>query len=251
MNPVSFIYNEGIFRPLFNLLVAITDWLPGHSVGWAIIIVTLLVRLILLPAFLHQAKQMNRNQSKMSSLQKEIKKIQEQHKDDKAKRAEATMQLYKQSGINPASGCLPLLIQLPILIGLYRVFFIGLKPETYHYLYSFVPAPSALQSWFLGVDLSRPSLLLGIIAGVSQYVFMRYFSSPAPASPTGSDEGAKVAQAMQKNMTYVFPVMTIIIALQLPAALPLYWIATTVFGIIQQYIVKRALHLSVNPPAAI
>lgn len=250
MNIFTWGYNEILFRPLFNLLVGIANILPTHSVGWAIIVVTLIVRLVLLPSSLHQAKSAQKNQDKMAKLQKELKRIQEQYKDDSTKQAEETMRLYREAGINPASGCLPLLIQLPILIALYRVFYIGLGPETYHYLYSFMSAPQAIQTAFFGIPLTQPSFVLGIIAGLGQFVLMRFFT-PTPTTSTSSatDESAQMMAMMQKNMTYFFPVMTTFAALQVPAALALYWVASTVFGIAQQYIVKRVLHLSTNPPA--
>lgn len=249
MNPFSFIYIEFLFRPLFNLLVGITQALPTHNVGWAIILVTIVVRLILLPPSLHQAKQMRKNQDKMSKLQGELKKIKEQHKNDKAKQAEATMELYRRSGVNPASGCLPLLIQLPILIALYRVFFVGLGSETFHYLYLFVPEPTSINQVFFGIPLGEPSLVLGVIAGMAQFVLMKFFTpSPQAQNPSADDEAAQMINSMQKNMAYFFPAMTVFIALQLPAALPLYWTASTLLAIVQQYIIKRVLNLSTNPP---
>jgi len=248
MNIFSWTYNELLFRPLFNLLVGITNILPSHSVGWAIIGVTIIVRLVLLPSALHQAKALQKNQDKMGKLQKELKLIKEQYKDDKAKQAEETMLLYRKAGINPASGCLPLLIQLPILIALYRVFYIGLGSETFQYLYPFTTAPEVLQTVFFGIQLTEPSLLLGIIAGIGQFVLMRFFT-PTQNTSAATDESAQMMAMMQKNMTYFFPAMTVFIALQVPAALSLYWVASTVFAILQQYIVKRTLHLSSNPPA--
>jgi len=173
MNPFSFVYIELLFRPLFNLLVAITNLDPSHSVGLAIIFVTIIVRIILLPPTIHQAKSMHRNQSKMSDLKASQKKIQEEHKDDPVKKAEATRRLYKEAGVNPVSGCLPLLIQFPILIALYRVFLVGLNPDTFSNLYSFIAVPTALQLSFFGIDLTTPSLQLGILAGIFQYVLMK------------------------------------------------------------------------------
>src|SRR5689334_3771800 len=128
MNIISLAYQEVLFRPLFNLLVGITNILPNHSIGIAIILLTIITRLVLLPFAWHQARQMQHNQQKMVKLQDQLKALKEKHKDDKAKQAEATMALYREAGINPASGCLPLLIQLPILIALYRVFFAGVGP---------------------------------------------------------------------------------------------------------------------------
>jgi YidC/Oxa1 family membrane protein insertase len=248
MNFITQIYHSFLFQPLYNLLVGITEILPGHYIGISIILVTLLVRLILLPSSLHQAKQASLNQEKMSGLKDKLKKIKDQHKDDKAKQAEATMALYKEAGINPASGCLPLLIQLPILIALYRVFLIGIGPDTYQYLYSFVPQPSIVQTMFLGIPLDQPSLVLGVIAGVSQFLLMKFFTASPASTPGANEETAQMMASMQKNMAYFFPVMTVFIALQLPSALALYWVASTLFAILQQYLLKRTLHLSSNPP---
>lgn len=248
MNIFSFLYTEVLFRPLLNLLIGITNVLPGHSVGWAIIFVTIIVRLVLLPSFLHQARAMQKNQEKMKKIQQRIDDAKKKHKNDKAKQAEETMKIYREAGVNPASGCLPLIVQLPVLIALYRVFFSGLTPDTYHFLYQFVAAPQVLAFAFLGINLSTPSLLLGIVAGVFQFIQMKYLT-PQPASqPGANEETAAMMASMQKNMMYIFPAMTVFISLRLPAALALYWAVSTLFGIVQQLVVKRTLNLTQNPP---
>ncbi len=248
MNLFSFVYNTFLFEPLFNLLVGVTNVLPGHYIGVSIIFVTLFVRIILLPSSLHQARQMQNNQNKMGDLQHKLKDIQKMYQDDKAKQAEATMALYRESGVNPASGCLPLLIQLPILIALYRVFLVGIGPETYHFLYGFVAHPESVQTVFFGASLIEPNIVLGVIAGFFQFLLMKFFSGTSSAAPGSNEETAQMMASMQKNMAYMFPVMTVFIALQVPSALALYWIASTIFGIIQQYYFKRVLHLSSNTP---
>lgn len=248
MNIVSFLYTEVLFRPLLNLLIGITNVLPDHSVGWAIVFVTIIVRLILLPSFLHQAKTMQRNQKKMKEVQSKLDEIKKKHKNDKSKQAEETMRLYREAGINPASGCLPLIVQLPVLIALYRVFFSGLTPSTYHFLYSFVAIPSALSFTFLSMNLSTPSFLLGGIAGIFQFIQMKYLTPAPQAQPGANDEAAAMMSSMQKNMMYIFPAMTVFISLRLPAALALYWSVSTLFGILQQIAVKKSLKLTENPP---
>ena len=247
MNPLSFVYHEILFRPLFNLLFGITNILPTHSIGIAIILVTIIVRLILLPSSLHHARQQQKNQGKLAGMQKELKAIQEQHKNDKGKRAEATMALYRKSGVNPASGCLPLLIQLPILLALYRVFLTGLTPEAFHNLYSFVAVPAQLQATFFGIDLSQPGLYLGVLAGVAQFIQMRFFNPTPPMSPGMDQSSEQMMASMQRNMMYIFPVMTVFIALQLPAALALYWFTSTVLALVQQYLIKKSLKLTTAP----
>lgn len=248
MNPITFVYTEILFRPLFNLLVGITNVLPVQSVGLSILIVTVLVRLILLPPSFHQAKNMQHNQEKMKAVRKDIKKINEKYKDDRAKKSEATMKLYKEAGINPASGCLPLLIQLPILIALYRVFLVGLNEESFSSLYSFVSIPAQLQIIFFGINVTEPSTLLAVVAGILQFVLMRLVTAATPAATGGDDQTAKMMASMQKNMMYIFPVMTVFISIQLPAALALYWVASTIFAIVQQYIFKRYLGVSSATP---
>lgn len=248
MNPLAIIYNELLFRPLFNLLVGIMNFDPTHSVGIAIIGLTIIVRLILLPPSLHQARQMQQNQSKMGALQKDIAKIKKQYKDDSAKQAQETMKLYREAGVNPASGCLPLLIQLPILLALYKVFLTGITPESFQFLYGFVAAPTVIQQVFLGIDLTAPSVLLGAIAGVLQFILMRFFTTMPAAQPGANEDAQQMMMTMQKNMMYIFPVMTVFIALQLPAALAVYWVATTIFAIGQQYFIRRTLKVTVNVP---
>ncbi len=224
------------------------DLLPHHNVGWAVIVVTLIVRLILLPSSLHQARAMARNQAKMKSINAKLEAIKKEHKDDKAKQSEATMRLYKEHGINPASGCLPLLIQLPILIALYQVFLRGISTDSFQQLYSFVPAPSQIGFDFFGLPLNQPSLAIAVIAGLAQFAQMYFFSPTQPTQPGQSDDTAKAMASMQKNMTYFFPLMTVFIAVKLPAALGFYWITTTLFGIVQQYWIKKSMHLEGNPP---
>lgn len=248
MNIFSFLYTEALFRPLLNLLVGITNVLPGHSVGWSILFVTIIVRLILLPSFLHQARAMKKNQEKMKQIQSKLEEAKKKHKNNKAKQAEETMRLYREAGVNPVSGCLPLIVQLPVLIALYNVFFSGLTPDTYHFLYSFVAAPVALHFTFLGINLSTPSLALGILAGVFQFIQMRYLAPQPQSQPGANEETAAMMASMQKNMMYIFPAMTVFISLRLPAALALYWAVSTLFGIVQQLVVKKSLRLTENPP---
>lgn len=246
MNPLTFVYYEILFRPLFNLLVGVTYFLPNHNIGIATLVVTFIVRLILFPFSLHQARQAQANQVKMAALQAELKKIHEQHKDDKNKKAAATMALYRKAGVNPAAGCLPLVIQLPFLIALYRVFLHGVGPDTWQSLYSFVPTPQHIQLVLFGFDLTHPSLILAIIAGVAQVLQMRQM--PTNQAMAGTDDTAQAMASMQKNMAYLFPLMTVFIVAKLPAALGVYLIGSTLFALAQQQYMRRFMHLSAQTP---
>ena len=141
--------------------------------------------------------------------------------------------------INPFGGCLPLLIQLPILIALYRVFWKGLQPEAMVNLYSFVPYPSAINPVFLGmINLAETSLVLAVLAGVTQY-FQTKMMTPKTQKTKQKEGVAQFSGMMQKQMLYFFPIFTVFILWKLPAALGLYWIVTALFSIFQQYLIFK------------
>lgn len=250
MNPLSLVYTEFLWRPLFNLLVGVTAVFPGHFMWVGVVVVTLVVRLILLPLSFKQARQTQKNQGKMANLQTRLKQIQQEHKDDRQKQAQATMALYREAGVNPASGCLLLLIQLPILIALYRVFLTPIGPESASLLYPFIGLPQTLNLSFFGMALTEPSLPLAIVAGLAQFIQVRFFSPAPPPTPTATsdEDSAKIMANMQRNMAYIFPAMTIFISLRLPSALPLYWIISILLAIAQQRLLQRILHLNTPPP---
>jgi len=219
-----------LYQPLFNALIFLVWLIPGHNVAWAIIVLTIIIRLILVPSSLKAS----RAQFRMRNLQPEIQKIQEKYKGDKQKQSQALMEFYKVNKINPLGSCLPLLIQFPILIVLYYVFINGLNTSRFDLLYSFMPRPEFINTMFLGLNLAQPDRwILPVIAGVLQYFQSRQLMPLAK-------QGTQDTQAMiAKQMMYLMPLFTVIIAGRLPAALPLYWIITTIFGIAQQWYVMR------------
>ncbi len=226
-------FNFFLYFPLFNALVLIYDYLSGHDFGIAIILLTVVIRVILYPVSVKAL----RSQRALSGLQPQLQELQKKYKDDKEKQAKETMDLYKREKINPFSGIFLALIQLPILIVLYRVFWNGLKPEELSHLYSFVVNPIHINTVFLGIfDLSKPNLIFAIIAGAIQFVQTKMLMPPAPA---GQAKGNDMAMMMQKQMVYFFPFITVVILLRLPSALGLYWIATGLFSIIQQYFILK------------
>ena len=231
MNIFSLLYNEVIYRPLFNGLIFLYNVIPGHDFGIAIIVLTIVTRIILYPLNQKAIK----SQKEMQVIQPKVKEIQQKYKDDKEKQGRALMELYKQHKINPASGCLPILVQLPILWGLFSVLRAGLNPEKLSQLYSFVAHPSVINNIFLGIlDLSQKSIILAILAGIAQFIQSKMIT-PQTSPASGSD----FSSLMSKQMLYFFPVITVFIAASLPAGLALYWVATTVFGIGQQYLVLK------------
>jgi len=222
------LYNEAIYRPLLNLLVFFYNVIPGHDIGVVIILVTILIRLALAPSFHKSLK----SQRAMNMLQPKLNEMRERHKDNKEAQAKAMMELYKEHKINPLSSCLPLLVQLPFLIALYQVFSKALHNNLAG-LYSFVNNPGTINPKFLGlVDLGVPNIIFGVIAGLAQF----WQSKLMMPKTAGADTTAK---ALQLQTTYVLPVISVIIAIKLPAGLPLYWIVTTLFAVAQQYYIMR------------
>ncbi len=229
---ITTIFNNILYYPLFNALVLLYKYLPGHDFGVAIIVLTFIIRLIL---YFPSLKAI-RSQKALSEIQPRIQEIQKTHKDDKIKQGEEMMELYKKAKINPFSGCLPTLIQLPFLIALYRVFWKGLRPEELVNLYSFVLNPGQISPNFLGIiNLSSPNILLAVIAGIFQFLQTKMLTPKTKKSGKGSD----FSVIMQKQMVYVFPVMTIVILWKLPSAIGLYWIVSSLFSVVQQYVIFK------------
>lgn len=229
-------FNIVLYRPLFNLLILIYDYIPGQDFGIAIICLTVIIRFIIYPL---SVKALN-SQRALQKLQPKLQEIQRKYKDDKEKQTKETLELYKTEKINPFSGLLLALIQLPILIALYQVFWNGLKPEELMHLYGFIQNPNQIDTMFLGfLDLSKPSLVFAILAGIFQFIQTKMIMPKI-------DNQAKrdFSSVMQKQMIYLFPVITVVILLRLPSALGLYWIASSVFSIVQQYFLIRPMKKS-------
>ena len=236
MNFIKDIIKAVLYKPLFNLLVFLVWLMPGNNIGLGIILLTVIIRF----ALYGTQKNSIVSQKKMQEIQPELEEIKQKYAKDQQAQAQATMDLYKRNNINPFSSCLPLLIQLPILIVLYKVFTVGLTTERFDLLYNFTPRPEVINTMFLGMDLANPSIILAIIAGALQFIQSKMMmpSQPKKAKKTGNPTDAMM-NSFSTQMVYMFPIMTVIIAIKLPGALPLYWIVTTLFMIIQQLIINR------------
>lgn len=230
MNIFGGAFNTLLYQPLFNGLILLYLYLPGHDFGIAVIVLTILIKLILYPL----GAQAIRSQKTMATIQPKMKAIQEQFKNDKEKQAKATMELYRREKINPLSSLLPLLIQLPILFALYRLFWRGFDGGQLNLLYGFVPNPGQINTTFLGiVDLAGPSTVLAVLTGVVQYLQTKL----AVQKPAAGKKD--VAQMMQKQMLYFLPIFTVFILWRLPSAVALYWLTTTLFTIVQQWLILK------------
>jgi YidC/Oxa1 family membrane protein insertase len=210
------------------------------NLGVSILAFTLIVRSLLLPLSLPSMK----SQKKMREMQPELKKLQIKHKDDKQALQAAQMELYKKYNVNPLAGCLPQLVQLGILIILYQVLIKFLAQTAINGV--------AINPFFFGLNLTQPdhTYVLPVLSGLSQFV-LSLMILPGGETPDlvpndssskklqeankKEEEVADMAATMQKQMLFVMPVMTGFIALRFPSGLALYWVATTVFSIAQQF----------------
>jgi YidC/Oxa1 family membrane protein insertase len=236
---VSF-FDIALYQPLFNGLILLYKYIPGQDFGIAVIVLTILIKVILYPLGAKGIKM----QKQMSEIQPKIKEIERKFKNNKEEQMKAIMEFYKKEKVNPLSGCLPLLIQLPILIALYRVFWKGFEPEQMSHLYSFVSAPEVFNPFFLGIiNLAEPCIYLALIAGVFQFfqtkMLMPAMSKNQQKKIDPKDPMAGFSNMMQKQMLYFFPIFTVMILWTFPSAIGLYWITFTLFAIAQQKLVLK------------
>ena len=231
---MTLLFNQILYQPLFNFLVYLYNVIPGNDFGVAIIVLTLIVRVIFTPFSI----KMLVSQRRLSELQPKIKEIQEKFKHDKVAQSQAVMELYKKEGVNPMSGCLPLIIQLPLLFALYKALANGLNPENLGSLYSFIHNPGQINNIAFGfLDLAKKSPFLSIAAGAFQMIQSKISAQQMPLKD-GGNQAFNMAM-MNKHMLYFFPIMIIIISWNLPAGLVLYWAVTTFFSIFEQLYIKK------------
>jgi len=238
----AFIYAV-LYQPLFNILIFFAWLIPGHSIALAIIAVTVIIRIILLPSSIKAAKHQMHNmelQPKINKLKSEIK--------DPAEQQKAMMALYKEEGFSPWGSCLPILIQIPIIWTLFSVFKSGISGNM-GALYSFIPRPDSVNTFFFGINMVHPSVwVLPIIAGVFQFI-LSYLSTPKNVKVEG--QTADPTAMMSKQMLFIAPLITVFFGRSMPAALVIYWITTTVFGIFQQLYVNKMMRAAKKDTSAI
>jgi len=225
-----------LYQPLFNLLIWLYNTIPGHDLGFAIIAISLLIRIVLWPLSRVSLK----SQKSLQDLQPKLDALKEQFKDDKEGLAKAMMALYKEEKVNPMSSCLPLIIQLPILWALYRVLQDGMSMDGLVNLYSFVARPESINLSFLGfINLAEPHIVMAVIAGILQFVQTKMLMAKRPPKKIRKESGARdedMMAQMNTSMLYFMPVMTVVIGASLPGGLTLYWVIMNVFAIIQQFL---------------
>ncbi|MDP3991740.1 MAG: YidC/Oxa1 family membrane protein insertase [Candidatus Colwellbacteria bacterium] len=225
----TFFFRELFYEPLLNGLVWLYSTVALQDLGLAIILLTVLVRLIIYPLF-HQAI---RHQRLVQELRPELLKIKDKHKANREAQTKATLELFKHHKLNPLAPFLSLLVQMPVFLALYVIFISDFTQTIEPWLYSFTPHPGELnQTFFNLIDLRQASPVLAILAALSQYFQGRLALTAASTPP------------MKIMMVYALPAIIFVALFKFPAAIGLYWLTTTVFSIIQQIIVNRASRTS-------
>ncbi len=229
-------FTIAFYQPIYNLLAWLYQVLPGGDIGVSIIVITVLVKGALFPLTFRMLK----SQKQMQELQPKIKEIREKYKDDKEKLAAEMMTIYKDNKVNPFASCLPLLIQLPIFIAIYRVLRDGLGAVDESLLYSFVSNPGEFEAMFIGlIDLGAIFIPFGIVAGLLQYVQAKQTLARKVAKEVDKSSGAmdeKMTENMGKMMLYFMPAFTLMLSFSLPAGVMLYWMTTTLLTIILYHV---------------
>ena len=239
----SYLYNNFVYEPLYNGLVFIFDIIPWIDAGFAVIIFTIIVRLILFPI----SKKATVTQVRMKEIEPELNRIRNTI-TDKQQQALKIMDLYKQKGVNPFSSFFLLFLQLPIIWALYSIFMnSGLPLIKSELLYSFISSPSNINMSFLGLaNIADKSILLAVLASVAQYLQLHF--SLASNNPIAKSDNPSIdmTQNMMKNMKYILPIMVFFISYKLSALIAIYWTVSSLFTLGQELVVRK--HLKNHQP---
>jgi YidC/Oxa1 family membrane protein insertase len=230
------IFTTIFYQPILNLLVFLYNITPGHDIGVVIVLLTLIIKIILYPLSQTSLK----SQKSLQELQPKIEELKRKYGQDKEKLGRETLALYRENKVNPFSSCLPLLIQLPFLYAVFRVFRNGFKPESLALVYSFIARPEIINPVTMGFfDLSKASPVLAVLSGLAQFWQAKMMATKKPAvnAPGAKDEN--MMAMMNKQMLYMMPALTVFIGFSLPGGLVFYWFLTTLLTVAQQYYMFR------------
>ena len=243
----GFIWTAGFFQPIYNALIGLTGIVPGHDLGLAIILLTIIIRTILL---IPSQKAM-KSQRKMQELQPKLTRIKEKYKDNQEMIAKETMALWKEHKVNPLGSCLPLLIQFPFLIAIFYVIQDGLNPNNAYLLYEPLKnfSIAGINTNFLGIlELTKINVfILPLIVGALQFFQMKLALMRTKKNQEKDNQGKDKKGKGKRNememanmmMVYIMPVMIALFTASVPAGVGLYWSASTIYGILQQLVVNR------------
>ncbi|MEX1061886.1 MAG: YidC/Oxa1 family membrane protein insertase [Patescibacteria group bacterium] len=221
------IWDAFLITPLTTSLIYLYNLL-GQNLGWAIIGLTLVLRVLVFPLSLPALK----SARVQREIQPELEKLKKKYKNDRQAQSQAQMELFKKRGVNPFAGCLPQLLQLVILIALYQVFIANLTNGTLNHQFLF---------WDLSVK--DPFFILPILAAGAQFLVSKTMlpavSQEHEAAHASKGKSDDFATAFQKQNLYIFPIFTLVLGFQFPAGLMLYWLISTMVQALQQWVVNK------------
>lgn len=229
---MSVLFQELFLEPFFNFLILIYNALPRPDLGVAVILFIVFLRLLLWPLYVRVL----RSQILFAKLQPEVERIQKKHKDDRVTQTQELLALYKKERFNPFGGFLVLILQVFVILALYRVFLRGVHPTDFSLLWTWVKNPGALDPMFLGVvNLSQPFFLLAVLAGIAQFLEQRTL---APKK-----KGHSFQANFAREMVWLGPILTVVAlsAWKLPSIIALYWAFNSLVSTGQQFIIRRQL----------
>ncbi len=235
-------FNTIVYVPLYNALAALVDIIPTADLGIAVILLTLLVKLVLLPLSLKAAH----TQHALKELEPQLKQIRDKYKNNNEEVARRTLALYKENDVSIFASILVAIIQIPIVIALYFVFLHIIQSYAFDpsLLYSFVSVPAAVSHMFLGfVDLTHKSIALAVLAALAQF-FQGLVAMPKPVEKKPGEARTfqeDLAKSFSVQMKYVLPIVIGIAAYTISSAIALYFIASAVFAVAQEYISRWSI----------
>lgn len=234
---ISAAFNTAIYNPLYNGLVSIVGVLPSHDVGLAVILLTIIVRVVLYPL----SKKAIVAQQKMKKIAPQMELLKEKYKNDREQQGKAMFALYKENDIHPFASFGLILIQLPILFALYWVFAFGGLPEIdAARIYSFVSAPAGVNMEFLGlINMAGKSMLLAALAAVTQIAYTRLSMGARKKSVATGSFAGDMARSFDLQARYVLPVIIGVVAYTVPSAAALYWVTSNTAMIAQELLMGR------------
>lgn len=241
MGAITSLFHTVIYEPLYNGLVLLIGLIPGHDVGLAVVILTIIVRIIVFPL----SQRAIESQKALKRITPEIEEIKKKHPPNSPEQTQAIFALYKERGVRPFAGIGLMLLQLPILIGLFVVFAHGGLPAIHlEDLYTFVREPAGVSMFFLGfVDMSAThNILLAALAALTQLVYTRLSMGPPATkdpSPVESTLSGDFARTFDMQARYILPAFIGVIAFTLSSAVSLYFVVSNLSMIVQEYATGR------------
>lgn len=239
---ISGIFHTIVYDPLYNALVYLVDIIPGHDVGFAIIILTIIVRLVVYPL----SKRAIQSQMAMKKVAPAVEELKKKYKKNSPEQSQAVFAYYREHDVHPFAGVGLMLVQLPVLIALYVIFARGGLPIVdAHLLYSFVSQPEIVNMLFFGlIDMgAKHNIMLALLTIATQMAYSRLSMGPR-VGKTAIEESLSndMARSFDLQARYVLPLVIGFVAYSVAAAAPLYYVTSNLFMIAQEYLAGRRFY---------